>query len=166
MTKIIALAVVVILVVGILTYLRASTEPGVNEFAPGSIVKRVAPGTVGCRLLAGNLCFSFSFITQFQGKTLSDIQFNVDNESDGNPHGPALTLGLGANVSVISGNSTVTALWNVTTQTWERGSTIGVPYNTVVPVVLDTGLSSNTTIANGMFWISLGSSSVGGPLFP
>jgi hypothetical protein len=134
-------------------YLQNGFPPGAAGFAFGGPPMRAPPGSQGCRAITGNVCYSDSFVTLYHGESFSDLQLNVGTGA--NPRGAPVPLGPGAVILAFSPSDGLLAVWNVSGQAWIVGSNAGIPQNVQVPVVLDTGLTSNSTLANAMLWGSL-----------
>jgi hypothetical protein len=66
-------------------------------------------------------------------------------------------LGSGAGVSVVN-SSSISGVWSFSSGTWARGSGWTLPLNVNVPMVLDTGLTSNATLhATELYVLTSGS---------
>ncbi|HZY92185.1 MAG TPA: hypothetical protein VFG07_05370 [Thermoplasmata archaeon] len=145
-------------------YVQNGFLPGASGFVLTGPVSRVPPGAIGCRAISGNLCYSAWFITAYRGRSVGDLRWNVGNASD--PQAPPLPLGPGAEISVLNPTGGVLATWNVSAEAWSAGATAILPQNVQVPVVLDTGLLSNSTLSNAMLWGALEGQGSGVNLIP
>ena len=131
-------------------YLQNGFLPGAAGFGFSGPAEKVTPGSVGCRAIVGDVCYSTSFVTAYTGRDFSSLRFLVSNYSA--PDGPPLPLGPGAMLSIVSPESSPVAVWNVSSGTWVAGGSEGIPQNTNVPLVLDTGLRSNSTLSDAWLW--------------
>jgi hypothetical protein len=128
-----------------------------SGFAPVGI-ERQPPGSTGCRPEQSEVCDQAQFESRLDGLTLAHLRFEVTNWSSSSVSGPAaplIPLGAMAAVSVLDSTGEVVGVWNVSDSAWVSGSGWAVPTDQYVPVVLDTGLVSNATLANAEFSIIL-----------
>ena len=145
-----------------------STHTRPSDFAPAGI-ERASPGTLGCRSTAGEVCYEALFQSGLSGLTLSHLQFEVTNVSPATttgPLAPPIPLGPGAQVAVLDSSTSIAGVWNVSNGQWQNGSTWLVPTGPYVPVILDTGLVSNSTLSEAEFAIVLTSPFEGALGFP
>jgi len=128
-----------------------------SGFAPAGI-ERQSPGSTGCRLEPTEVCDKALFESRLDGLTLAHIRFEVTNWSSSTvsgPSAPPIPLGPTADVSVLDSTGGIAGVWNVSDSLWVSGSGWAVPTDQDVPVVLDTGLTSNATLTNAEFSIIL-----------
>jgi hypothetical protein len=118
---------------------------------------RVLPGTLGCRGVEGEVCFSLMVVTQFQGLQLSDVHFKLTNLSSQDQNGPPVPVGPSAGVSVLDTATTVAGHFNWSAGAWTNGSTWSVPTGIGVELVFDSGLLSASSLNNTNFWVVLSS---------
>jgi hypothetical protein len=123
-----------------------------SAFAPIEI-SLVDGGSAGCRATPGNICYLAEVQSSLTGVPVSNLFFAVNGSGAITyPMTRSVPLGSGATVSILNG-STIAGAWNYTTGSW---STAPAGYlSTVAPivVVLDTGLTSNSTFAGSSFYI-------------
>jgi len=120
--------------------------------------QRATAGSTGCAPTAGEICYAVTFGTLYTGLTLANIHFAVGNDSEGTPTGtagPAIPLGPSAQVSALGGSGAVAGVWSFSSATWVAGADAGVPTDTDIVAVLDTGLTSNATLVNAEFLVIL-----------
>jgi hypothetical protein len=130
---------------------------------------RDLPGTLGCRGVEGEVCFSLMVVTQFQGLQLSDVHFRLTNLSSQDQNGPPVPVGSSAGVSVLSTATTVAGQFNWSAGEWTNGSTWSVPTGIGVELVFDSGLLSASSLNYTNFWVVLsspGSGAAGAILHP
>jgi hypothetical protein len=146
--------VVAILIAGGLAYDYASSNVpgGPSSFAPGAFAM-VKPGSVGCRSLTSEACYSFSVESSFVNLPISDLWFAVANNSaSAYPVASTTPLGAGAQVTMLNATGS-DGVWNMSTGKWSV-TPVGM-VSTTVPfsVVLDTGFQTNSTLVNAWFWV-------------
>ena len=129
-----------------------STGPGPSAFGPGAI-SSASPGSVGCRAIAGDLCFAVTVQTSLSGVPASNLFFAVSNQSPiSYPVENSIPLGPGASVSLLNG-SVIAGVWNFTLGTWSTVPVGLLPTTIPFEVVLDTGLTSSSTLTGSYFYV-------------
>ena len=137
-----------------------------NEFAPNSF-SRVPAGSVGCRALPQNVCYSVSIATTLNNLEASNLFFAVSNTSRIQVPVPSnVPLGPGASISMLNSTSAIVGVWNYSADHWSHAPSGVLPVNVPVSIVLDTGLDSNATLAGSSFYVEFSSDSGGGVGFP
>jgi hypothetical protein len=149
-------------------YLLTVPRTGSNSFAVYNATE-VSPGSLGCSTGAGEVCFSLTMLSAFNGLKLSDVHFHLTNGTTADENGPAVPLGASAGVTVLQTAGEVAGHLNWSTGAWTNGSGWSVPVNVGVELIFDSGLQSNASLNGTNFWISLsspGSGSAGVGLNP
>ncbi len=128
-----------------------------SAFAPASGPQRVGPGTIGCRTTSNETCYAVAVTISLGSVHVSDFFFAVEHSSRYSyPERSNVPLGTGATVTLVS-PGTDGASWNWTQGAWTQGGSASPPDPHEVSFVLDTGLTSNATLAGAWFWVELGS---------
>ncbi|MCI4334208.1 MAG: hypothetical protein L3K04_01015 [Thermoplasmata archaeon] len=152
-----ASAVVVFAIVFVVVLSPLATQPstGPSSFAPVWGPVQVTPGNVGCPASQGGLCYSVGVTTLYRSVQASSLAFAVSNSTTLQyPMPNNVPMGANATVSIIGGSSAV-ATWDWSTGSWSSGISYVLPYNTNVTLVLDTGLTSNSTLLGNVFCVEL-----------
>ena len=129
---------------------------------------RVLPGSTGCSPTASELCYSLVMGTIIQSLRLSDLRFELTNETDEGPNGPRVPVGVNAGVTVIQPAGGEAGHWNWSAGEWNTGASWIIPTNANVSIVFDSGLSDASSLNETDFWIVVsgpGSAAVGDPLY-
>lgn len=146
--------IITLLLIGGLAYeVIISRQPtGPSAFAPAGWTG-VNPGSVGCKSVAGEVCYSFSIETSFQNLPISNLFFAVSNASQFSyPESNTVSLGQGACVTALNGTA-ADGVWNMSTGRWSVLPSGMVPIDMTFRFVLDTGLTTNSSLAGTSFWI-------------
>ena len=131
---------------------RGERGTGPSDFA-GISITRTPPGSAGCRAVSGDLCYVVEVASAFPDLPFADLFFAVSNASSfAFPEQNSVPLGPGAGVSVLSSASVIGA-WNLSSNMWSGVPPGFLPTSTAVPLVLDTGLTSNATFASSWFLV-------------
>jgi hypothetical protein len=126
--------------------------PGPSSFAPSSIA-RTAPGSVGCRVTPGNICYVAEIDSSFSNLPASNLFFAVSNASElSYPVSSTVALGAGATVSWVNA-TTVEGVWSFRLEAWSVVPSGVLPTTSPIDVVLDTGLASNATFVGSYFFV-------------
>jgi hypothetical protein len=155
------LMLVVVLVViltcagGLYLYLGQSHSTGPAGFNLTSHPERVPPGSTACAPTNGEVCYATGIMVTQGGATLSDLSFKVIQGSGGVVGGTPVPLGPSAAVRMLNGQGEVVGDWNWTEGTWTSGGQWAIPQSQNVDLVLDTGLTNDTTLASAYFWVTL-----------
>jgi hypothetical protein len=161
---VVAVTVAVVVALGIVFALTLAQNAGSRPsgFSVAGAAARIAPGSLGCRSIPGNVCYSTGLIVGKSGVTLSDVVFDVANQTDPeNPQAPRIPLGPGAEVTMFGNSSSVVGTYNMSSASWTRGGEWQFPVDQAVGLILDTGLTSNATLSNAMFWATVASPYLG-----
>lgn len=160
---------VIVAAVAVIVGLFLVGHTGPSSFAPAGMA-RALPGTPACRQIHDEICYEVEFQSGLQGLTLAHLRFVVASGSEGastnGPLGPRVPLGQNASVSVLGSPTSVAGVWNFSASSWTSGASWAVPIGPYVPVVLDTGLLSNSTLQEAEFAIILTSPYEGALGFP
>jgi hypothetical protein len=161
---VVAVTVAVVVALGIVFALTLAQNAGSRPsgFSVAGAAARIAPGSLGCRSIPGNVCYSTGLIVGKSGVTLSDVVFDVANQTDPeNPQAPRIPLGPGAEVTMFGNSSSVVGTYNMSSASWTSGGEWQFPVDQAVGLILDTGLTSNATLSNAMFWATVASPYLG-----
>lgn len=158
---------VLVVVVLLVVYVLGNLGLGPSNFSPSGQAERASPGTLGCRALAANVCYVAGFTSALQGLHYSALFFGLTPTANAShyPAGRETPLPSGATVSVLDGTA-VLGVWSYDSGTWLSTPTGLVPQGTNVPVVLDSGYTTNTSLVNSTLWVEVPSPYSGMVGFP
>lgn len=123
-----------------------------SAFGPATI-QRTSPGSIGCRSTPAEVCYISTFDSSISNLPASNLFFAVSNHYPVSyPVSSSVPLGIGASVALL--NSThVAGVWNFTLGSWTLMPQGNLPTTSAIAVVLDTGLSSNSTLIGSYFYV-------------
>lgn len=163
-------------IVVILAVLASALALGVwfGQFSPpsppglgvSSGTSAAIPGAPGCRSAPGDLCFRVGVVTTYHGVAYSALHFAITQPVNSTrPLWGSVPLPAGATVSVLVGTRVV-GIWNFSSHAWSLAPSGVLPYDQNVPVILDTGLVSNSTLRSAYLDVDLSGPEDGGIGFP
>jgi hypothetical protein len=101
----------------------------------------------------GNVCYLAEVDSAFSGLPASNLFFAVSNSSTITyPTSSTVELGVGASVSLMNGSS-VAGVWSYTRDAWSIAPSGDLPTTEPIVVVLDTGLTTNSTFVGSGFYV-------------
>ena len=161
----VALTVGAAVTVGILVFLNPSAEcaPGCPSAFAFYNVNKIAPGSLGCASVRGELCYSAEISSLIDGLRVSDLSFKVIGDPSGSNvlNGTPISLGPAARVTLLQNSPVNLAVWNWTTATSVSGGGEHVSTTATVTAILDTGLVA-TSLGSAYWWAFYSSSDQGG----
>jgi hypothetical protein len=167
----IAIAVIVVAVSIGGYYYYLSFAPG-HRGGPGNlgytgVMRRASPGSAGCGSRNAEVCYSNGILVTYGGSVLSDLSFEVTEQTNADAQAPSIPLGPNATVTLLNSTNAVAGVWDWSQNIWVSGSEWVISPGQAVDLVLDTGLLTNSTLAEGIFWVTLSppnGGSIGAPL--
>lgn len=149
-----AVAVVLILVTGSLAYLvlNQPTFPPRPSLGPAGL-SRATSGSLGCRSSPDEVCYAVEFGCTYSQLPIWNLFFAASNATGFSyPIANTAYLGPGARVTVLNGSS-ANGEWNISSGRWTVQPVGFVPTNSLLVVVLDTGVLSNSSLIGTWFFV-------------
>lgn len=156
---IVAAVVAVVVVIGAFEFIRVLEIP---RTGPAELfvtnATRVEPGSIGCGATPGELCFSLTAGISVTNLRLSDVEFELTNEtgqSSIGPNAPPEPVGASAGVSVLGSPTLVVGHWNWSARVWTDGSGWNIPTTVELVLIVDSGLLYTTSLGGTLFSLSI-----------